>query len=103
MRGQLLVIDAATVSPPTDPDEYWDHQLIGLTAALPSGEAVGVVDDVVHVPGSDLLVVRRTDGSEVLVPFVSAIVPSVDLAAGRLVVDPPPGLLEVNDPAAAES
>jgi 16S rRNA processing protein RimM len=103
MRGQLLVIDAASVSPPTEPDVYWDHQLIGLTAALLSGEPIGVVDDVVHLPGSELLVVRRADGGEVLVPFVSAIVPTVDLDAGRLVVDPPDGLLEVNDPAAAES
>jgi 16S rRNA processing protein RimM len=45
--------------------------------------------------GADLLVVRRTDGGELLVPFVAAIVPTVDLVGGFVVVDPPEGLLEL--------
>ena len=49
--------------------------------------------------GQDLLVVRHPDGEEYLVPFVRAIVPEVDVAAGLIVIDPPPGLL---DPAPAE-
>ena len=64
------------------------------------GDPVGVVTDVRHY-GQDLLVVRRQDGpgGECLVPFVKAIVPEVDLRAGFLVIDPPPGLL---DPAEAQ-
>ena len=59
-----------------------------------------MVTDVLHY-GQDLLVVQRPDGisPEDLVPFVKAIVPEVDVAAGVLVIDPPPGLL---DPAQAE-
>jgi len=65
-----------------------------------AGQAVGVVTDVLH-HGQDLLVVRRAadQGEEYLIPFVRAIVPEVDVAAGVLVIDPPPGLL---DPAQAQ-
>jgi 16S rRNA processing protein RimM len=63
-----------------------------------AGEPVGVVTDMLHY-GQDLLVVRRADGGESLVPFVQALVPEVDLGAGVVVIDPPPGLL---DPAPAE-
>jgi 16S rRNA processing protein RimM len=97
LRGQHLVVDAESVGA-TEPDEYWDHQLIGLEVYLPDGAQVGVVDDVVHIPGSELLVVRRESGDEVLVPFVAAMVPTVDLAGQRVVVSPPPGLFEVNLP-----
>jgi 16S rRNA processing protein RimM len=55
---------------------------------------LGEVSAVRH-EGTELLVVRRTEGPELLVPFVSAIVPTVDLTGGRLVVDPPEGLLEL--------
>jgi 16S rRNA processing protein RimM len=48
---------------------------------------------VEHLPAQDLLVVRRPDGARRMVPFVAAIVPEVDVAAGRLVIDPPPGLI----------
>ena len=51
--------------------------------------------DIVHGAGNDLLVVRTAEGRSVLIPFVTAVVPEVDIAAGRLVVDPPPGLLEL--------
>ena len=49
--------------------------------------------DVEH-HGQDLLVLRRTAGDDALVPFVSAIVTDVDVPGGRIVLDPPPGLLE---------
>jgi 16S rRNA processing protein RimM len=94
LRGTLLVVDSAT-SPPTGEDEYWDHDLDGLDVVTVDGEALGVVTEVLHPPGSDVLAVRRGDGSELLVPFVRAIVPTVDLAARRVVVDPPEGLLEL--------
>jgi 16S rRNA processing protein RimM len=100
LRGTLLVVDSATLPALTDPDEFYDHELVGLGAVLPDGTPVGTVTDVLHTPGGDLLAVRldgNLDGDgavERLVPFVRAIVPAVDRAAGRLVVDPPPGLLE---------
>jgi 16S rRNA processing protein RimM len=74
-------------------------QLIGLAVRTVDGNAVGTVTDVLH-HGQDLLVIRGRDpgdaagSGEVLVPFVAAIVPEVDVPAGHLVIDPPPGLLD---------
>ncbi len=78
-----------------DDDEYWDHDLIGLHAVTVAGVGLGQVEEVLHPPGADLLSIRGADGRELLVPFVRAIVPAVDLDARRLVVDPPEGLLEL--------
>ena len=173
LRGTWLTLDTAEVGPTGDPDEFHDHELIGLAVVTTSGEPVGRVTDVRHF-GQDLLVIepaparslarpgagpaeagpagvspagadvaeagaaesglagsdapevaapevgpvptgpaqagrgpggpalaaraqpRNGLGSELLVPFVAAIVPEVDVAAGRLVIDPPPGLLELS-------
>jgi 16S rRNA processing protein RimM len=100
LRGTLLVVDSAELEDIADPDEFRDHQLIGLKVIGPGEEHVGEVTDVLHY-GQDLLVVAGAGGRtglEVLVPFVTEIVPVVDLAGGYLVVDPPAGLL---DPEAA--
>jgi 16S rRNA processing protein RimM len=100
LRGTFLCIDSAEVAPAADPEEFHDHELVGLEVLTLAGEPVGVVTDVLH-QGQDLLVVQpgeRRGGTmpgEILVPFVAAIVPEVDVAAGRLVIDPPPGLLDL--------
>jgi 16S rRNA processing protein RimM len=152
LRGTWLTLDSAEVGSTGDPDEFHDHELIGLAVVTTSGEPVGRVKDVRHF-GQDLLVIEPAParspagpqaaaaeavpaelgadeagaaevgpvptgpaqagrgpgrsalaaraqpgnglGSELLVPFVAAIVPEVDVAAGRLVIDPPPGLLEL--------
>ncbi|OUC91087.1 ribosome maturation factor RimM [Streptosporangium minutum] len=95
LRGTTLVIDSADIPPSDDPDEFYDHQLIGLAVVTPGGERVGEVSDVLH-HGQDLLVVRR-GGAEVYVPFVKALVPVVDLDEGLLVVDGPAGLLDPDE------
>ncbi|MFF4616846.1 ribosome maturation factor RimM [Nonomuraea jabiensis] len=92
LRGTMLVIDSADVTPSEDPDEFHDSQLIGLTVETAAGEPVGEITDVLH-HGQDLLVVRRAGADEALIPFVKALVPEIDLEGGRLVVDPPEGLL----------
>ncbi|MBB5778071.1 16S rRNA processing protein RimM [Nonomuraea jabiensis] len=92
LRGTMLVIDSAEVAPSDDPDEFHDSQLIGLTVETAAGEPVGEITDVLH-HGQDLLVVRRAGADEALIPFVKALVPEIDLEGGRLVVDPPEGLL----------
>jgi 16S rRNA processing protein RimM len=92
LRGVLLVADSATSAELSDPDEFWDHELEGLTARDRRGGVLGVVSAVLHPRGGDLLVVTGPDGAETLVPFVSAIVPVVDRAAGEVVLDPPEGL-----------
>ncbi|WP_370687301.1 ribosome maturation factor RimM [Corynebacterium sp. CCUG 51687] len=76
-----------------DPDEFYDHELIGLNVRL-DGEEIGQVTGVMHTPGRQILEVEY-DGREVLVPFVSDIVPEVDLEKGFLSITPPEGLLNV--------
>ena len=98
LTGSWLSVDSSQLPAPSDPDEFRDHELIGLSVRTRAGQAVGVVTDVLHY-GQDLLVVRHPGGEEYLVPFVRAIVPEVDVAASLIVIDPPPGLL---DPAQAE-
>ncbi len=97
LTGSWLSVDASQLPDTGDPDEFRDHELIGLNVRTSGGEPVGVVTDVLHY-GQDLLVVRRTEG-EFMVPFVKEIVPEVDIRAGLVVIDPPPGLL---DPAEAQ-
>jgi 16S rRNA processing protein RimM len=95
LRGVRLVIDSDDLEPTDDPDEYHDHELVGLVAALGDGTPLGAVTEVVHGPAGDLLAIAREGGGEVLVPFIHEFVPEVDLAAGRVVVTPPSGLLEL--------
>ncbi len=114
MAGTLLVVQISPDEVPDNPEDFYDHHLVGLEARTPEGKRLGEVTEVLHLPSQDVLVVRRDrdrppptdqadqpDGapSEVLVPFVTAIVPVVDLAAGVVVVDAPPGLF---DPQRAE-
>jgi 16S rRNA processing protein RimM len=74
-------------------DNAWfDEQLVGLDVVR-DDVVVGKVSRVEHFPAQDLLIVKTKD-SEVMVPFVEAIVPTVDVAAGRVIVTPPTGLFE---------
>ena len=90
-RGTMLVVPVDPDERPDDPEEFYDHQLVGLAVVTTSGEPLGDLTEVVHGAAQDLLVVAQGD-REVLVPFVSELVPEVDLAAGRVVVDDRPGL-----------
>nr|WP_218857263.1 ribosome maturation factor RimM [Leifsonia soli] len=99
--------DAAQL--PDEDDAWYDHQLVGLDAVR-DGVTVGRVARVDHLPAQDLLAIA-TAGGEVLVPFVKAIVPEVDIAAGTVTLTPPAGLFEElpdddpepeGEPAAAE-
>jgi 16S rRNA processing protein RimM len=130
LTGSWLSVDSSQLPEPSDPDEFRDYELIGLSVRTSAGDPVGVVTDVLHY-GQDLLVVQAAPGQaspdeagpdrarqdkagpgkggpdkagedksgEYLVPFVKAIVPEVDVSAGVLVIDPPPGLI---DPVQAE-
>jgi len=88
----ILWVDQDAAELPAEPDAWYDHQLVGLRA-LRDGVDVGRVARVDHLPAQDLLAVDTGSG-EVLVPFVVAIVPTVDLAAGTVTLTPPAGLFE---------
>jgi 16S rRNA processing protein RimM len=101
LRGVIVSIDAAAAGAAADADEpdaddvFWDRDLVGLRATTVGGEDVGIVTDVVHTAAGELLAIERPDGREALVPFVRDIVPVVEPARGRLVLDPPVGLLDL--------
>ena len=92
LRDQLISSDVDLDS--LAPGEYHFQQLIGSEVFLKSGELVGVVDEIVKLPGQDLLSVNK-DGKEVLIPMVKQIIVSIDIKTKKIVVDPPEGLLDV--------
>ncbi|MEU2103764.1 ribosome maturation factor RimM [Nocardia sp. NPDC019255] len=95
LRGVLFLVDSADLPPSEDPDEFYDHELEGLEVRLTDGTVVGSVREVLHSAAGELLEVRAADdGREILIPFVTAIVPTVSLADGVIVIDPPEGLLD---------
>jgi 16S rRNA processing protein RimM len=105
LRGSVFVVDSDDLPPIDEPDTYYDHQLEGLQVRTTTGHDVGVVAEVLHTAAGELLAVRRRRRSgemgeviaeaELLVPFVSAIVPSVSLDDGIIEIDPPEGLLDL--------
>ncbi|MEU4241622.1 ribosome maturation factor RimM [Actinoplanes sp. NPDC026619] len=95
LRGVLLQVDSSTVKPPSDPDEFNDHQLVGLRVVSVAGDDLGTVARIDHAPASDLIVLDKSGGGTALIPFVSQMVPTVDVAGGKIVVDLPEGLLDL--------
>ncbi|MEV6298648.1 ribosome maturation factor RimM [Actinoplanes sp. NPDC051861] len=95
LRGVFLQVDSADLAPPEDPEEFHDHQLVGLRVVAVDGAELGTVQRIDHAPSSDLIVLAKAGGGTALIPFVTAIVPTVDLAGGRIVVDLPEGLLDL--------
>jgi 16S rRNA processing protein RimM len=103
LRGTLLIAEIDPDDRPEDPDEYYDHQLVGLDVVLTDGTVVGELTEVLHLPYQDLLTVVRPDGTEVLVPFVNEFVPEIDLEAQRAIITPPPGLIDAGEAVVASS
>lgn len=94
LRGVELVVDAdADDAGDDDEDAWYPHELAGLRAEHVDGRVLGEVVGLEHLPAQDALVLREPDGARTLVPFVRAIVPVVDVPGGRVVLDPPGGLL----------
>jgi 16S rRNA processing protein RimM len=93
LRGQTLTIDVDPAELPEDPDEFYDHQLVGLNVKLEDGSLVGVIGEVIHLPSQDLLSVKREGDTEVLIPFVLEFVPEIDIETKTVTITPPPGLL----------
>ncbi|GAA4625555.1 ribosome maturation factor RimM [Cellulomonas oligotrophica] len=93
LRGVELVVDA-DADADDDEDAWYPHQLVGLRVEhVADGRLLGEVVGLEHLPAHDVLVVREPAGERTRVPFVRAIVPVVDVPGGRVVLDPPGGLL----------
>ena len=93
LRGQRLYLPRSALPQP-DAEEYYHADLIGLEAVLGDGKPVGRVRAIHDFGAGDTLELERPGAPPVMVPFTRAVVPSIELAAGRLVLDPPPGLLD---------
>lgn len=89
LRGVLLLGLPGTA----EPEAWYPHELAGLRAEGMDGTVLGTIDGVEHLPAQDALVLQEVDGARTLVPFVTEIVPVVDIPGGRVVLDPPTGLL----------
>ena len=93
LRGLRLYVGRAAL-PATKEDEYYHADLIGLPVETKEGAALGRVRAVHNFGAGDILELRGDDGRELLLPFSDAVVPEIDLAAGRIVAAPPASLLE---------
>ena len=97
LRGTRLVVDAADLAASGDDDDGWyEEELRGLAVLSRDGTRLGEVTRLELGAAQDLLVVALDTGGDAYLPFVEAIVPEVDVAGGRVIVDPPEGLLELN-------
>jgi 16S rRNA processing protein RimM len=97
LRGTVLLVDADASD---EPDAWYDDELVGLRAQRVDGTALGEVVALLTGGAQDLLQVRPVGGEpadDVLVPFVTALVPTVDVAGGRVVLDPPGGMFDAAD------
>ena len=94
LRDQLLYAEVDTNS--TEPGEYHFQQLIGSQVVLPDGSNLGLVSEVVQLPGQDLLSVASQKG-EVLIPMVKQIIISIDVDKKLIKINPPEGLLDVEN------
>jgi 16S rRNA processing protein RimM len=103
LKGTKLYLERSALPAPAEGEFYWDD-LVGLRAELTDGAALGEVVAVHDYGGGPSLEVRRETGAPVMVPFTNRVVPVVDLAAGKLVIEPPEGLFETpaSEPAEKE-
>ena len=88
LRGAHLLVEAHP-----EEDAWYPHELKGLEARTPGGDVLGTVSGLIPGAAQDLLLVA-TDRGSVMVPFVTALVPTVNVEGGFVVIDAPPGLFD---------
>lgn len=94
LRGAVLWIQSGDLMPLGE-DQYYQHDLIGLTVRHVNGAELGTVTDVLPSGAHDLLIVRNAHtGAEAMLPAVKAFITQIDLAGGTITVDPIPGLFD---------
>jgi 16S rRNA processing protein RimM len=97
LTNVMLYVPRERLPQTEDPDEFYHADLIGLAAVDGSGNAIGTVIAIFNFGAGDLIEVRPQNGGKTeLVPFDAAHVPEVDVAAGKIVIDPPDGLFKAN-------
>lgn len=95
LHGKTLEADVDATELPDDPEEFYDHQLVGLEVRA-GDRTIGTVSQIIHMPAQDTLAIK-TDDREILVPFVLDLVPEVDVRAGFLRIADLPGLINLDD------
>jgi 16S rRNA processing protein RimM len=95
LRNINLYVARASLPPPDDDETYYHADLVGLPAVGKNGASLGSVLAIHNFGAGDLIELRLPDGRSVMLPFSEAVVPEVDLKAGRIVIDPPEGALDV--------
>jgi 16S rRNA processing protein RimM len=93
LRGMRLYLPREAL-PPIDEEEYYHADLIGLAAHLADGTEIGRIQAVHDFGAGDCLEIARPKGPPLMAPFTRAVVPVVDVEGGRVVIEPPPGLLD---------
>lgn len=95
LHGKVLELDIDAEELPDDPEEFYDHQLVGLEARA-GDRVIGTVTQVIHLPEQDTLAIKAETG-EILVPFVLDLVPEVDVRGGFLRIADVPGLINLDE------
>ena len=91
--GSILTV-AETALPALKPDEYFYYQVVGLEVFDTKGNHVGKITRLLSTPGGDLYVVQG-EAKEFLIPVTKEIVEKIDFAEGKMIINPPEGLLEL--------
>lgn len=95
LRGATVWVRSEDL-PKLLPGEFYAYELVGCEVFLADGGPVGTVRSILETGASDVLVIEGADGGQQLVPAVEPMLQQVDLAARRIVIDAPPGLLDLN-------
>jgi 16S rRNA processing protein RimM len=88
----ILLVEADLAATPEEPEAWYDQQLVGLKVER-DGQVIGEISRVDHLPAQDLLAIT-SGAKEVLLPFVKAFVPEVNVEESKIVITPPGGLFE---------
>ncbi len=102
LNGRDLFVDRSALPEPEDEETYYHADLIGLDAVDTAGDLWGHVIAVPNFGAGDLLEIRPVDGATFYLPFTRALVPVVDVKAGRVVIDPPEGFFREEKPEEGE-
>lgn len=94
LRGALLQAPRQELWPLQD-GAYYHFEIIGLQVVTVDGSPLGEIAEILTTGGNDVYVVKNLNGEEYLVPALKSIIKEIDTAAGRMVIEPPPGLLEL--------